>query len=92
MEEESEEMEEVRSCEEVMVSLIGLKVVAIEPFDAIVGLNLRCARKEGSEWECCGRKGCSAVLRVSPECQWVDPCERDRASAQRSTANHWSSR
>lgn len=35
VEEEREEMDDARSCEEVKVSLVGLRVVAIEPLEAI---------------------------------------------------------
>lgn len=38
--EESEETDDVSNCEEVKVSLVGLRVVAIEPFEAIVDMGL----------------------------------------------------
>jgi hypothetical protein len=36
VEEEREETDDVRSCEEVKVSLVGVRVEAIEPLEAMV--------------------------------------------------------
>ena len=48
LEEEREETDDVRICEEVKVSLVGLRVVAKEPFEAIVGMGI-CWRAERKE-------------------------------------------
>lgn len=48
LDEEREETDDVRSCEEVKVSLVGLRVVAKEPLEAIVGMGIcwRARRRE----------------------------------------------
>jgi hypothetical protein len=49
LDEEREETDDVRSCEEVKVSLVGLRVEAMEPLEAMVGIGIcwRTERKGG---------------------------------------------
>ena len=64
--EEREAMEDVRSCEEVKVSLVGLRVVAMEPFEAIAMSASADAQREGSGVVIRER---DAVVGASLECQ-----------------------
>jgi hypothetical protein len=87
VDEERDEMDEVRSCEEVKVSLVGLRVVAMEPLEAIVGIGI-CWRVERREKGVLKKgRGRTRVSGMSDE-----ECERDpaKASAQRLRQNDWS--
>ena len=50
VEEDREETDDESSCEEVKVSLVGLRVVATEPLEAIVVRTSAVVQREGRLW------------------------------------------
>ena len=63
-----EEMEEERSCEDESVSLVGLRVVAIDPLEVIVRIDFEGANwrkeKKGRRKEMAGMKFVMSLLRL----------------------------
>lgn len=61
----SEEIDEERSCDEESVSLVGVRVVAIEPLEAIVAALDYSTRSEGRWRKGEGEVGCGMQFAIS---------------------------